>query len=170
MSDDVVQALGPERATALLLELWAIEGTLSPLPSYEDENHRVKSDAGEFVFRISHPRTTRSSLETQNRAMQAVAAALPGRCPSVVSSRNDREFEEVSSSGETRLCRLLRFIPGRTWAEARPHPLGRHRQLGEFERLARRIGGGQPDAKITEEIRHIADEQQLVQLPSAPKA
>ena len=132
MSDDVVQAVGPERAAALLLELWAIEGTLSPLPSYEDENHRVKSDAGEFVFRISHPRTTRSSLETQNRAMQAVAAALPGRCPSVVSSRNDREFEEISSYGETRLCRLLRFIPGRTWAEARPHPLGRHRQLGGF--------------------------------------
>ena len=132
MSDEIVQAVGPERAAALLLELWAIEGTLSALPSYEDENHRVRSDAGEFVFRISQPLTTRSSLETQNRAMQTVAAALPGQCPSVVSSRNDREIEEFPAAGETRLCRLLRYIPGRTWASARPHTLGRHRQLGAF--------------------------------------
>jgi 4-aminobutyrate aminotransferase-like enzyme/aminoglycoside phosphotransferase (APT) family kinase protein len=132
MSDHVVEALGPQRASALLLERWGIKGQLSPLPGYEDENYRVESEAGQFVFRISHPQVLRSSLETQNEAMRLAAGALDGQCPSAMPSKAGLELEELSSKTGLRLCRLLRFIPGKLWGHSRPHPLGRHRALGNF--------------------------------------
>ena len=84
MSDAAVQPLGVEAATELLADRWAIEGELSPLPGYEDENYRVRSSQGQFVFRISHPGVVRASLETQNAAMRSIADGTEWKMPATI--------------------------------------------------------------------------------------
>lgn len=136
------QAYQCSMATRWLRDAWGLQGTLTRLPGFQDENYRVHTDDGTFVFRISHPSVKRSDLDEQNRAMQRVADALPGIAPCPQHSLAGRLIE-TDAGYPGRFARLLTYVAGTTWATCRPVSLATHQSLGtllaRLDRILREI-------------------------------
>ena len=123
-------------AAAWLRDDWGLEGELSRLPGYQDDNFLVRTDSARYVFRVSHPTVSQADLERQDRAMRRVASAMPGVSPMPIESLRGRTIEarSVRQAGtpRERRARLLSYVEGRLWADARPVPSSCHRSLGQF--------------------------------------
>lgn len=132
--------IDPQRAAEVLAALWGVEGELRALAGYEDENFCVRDAHGRatHVFRVSHPRVERAALRAQNDAMICAAKGLTRSedheqpaVPAPCLSERGRDLEAWPDDPR-RACRLLRWVPGTLWADARPLPPSTHRDLGAF--------------------------------------
>ena len=155
-----VRTIPAVAAARWLFDGWGIEGGLSRLPGYEDDNYQVATDAGRYVLRISHPLARRAELIRQNRAMRRADSALPGAVPRPVESRAGRDIETCELH-PGRLARVFTFVEGRLWADARPVPLATHRSLGVFlARLDTALAGlvaGEPHAPMEWDLQRAGD-------------
>lgn len=118
---------------------WGMTGTLVPLTSERDLNHRLDSDRGRFVVKIANAAEPHALTRFQNRALRHAAAqdpALP--IPHVLATPGGRD-DVVLSSGH--LMRILSWVDGAPLAGlARTAAQGRAvAQLGA--RLARALRG-----------------------------
>lgn len=69
--------IDPAELLRHLLQGWGLQGSLSPLTSERDLNHRLTTQAGSFVVKLTNPAEPRQMTDFQTRAFQHVAARDP---------------------------------------------------------------------------------------------
>ena len=65
-----------ETIARLALELYGIEGEISSLVSYEDQNARIKTSSGSYVFKIANKRWVIEELHMQTEALEHLRATV----------------------------------------------------------------------------------------------
>ncbi|MCA9715032.1 MAG: hypothetical protein KC468_10135, partial [Myxococcales bacterium] len=122
-----------ETAAQLARELWGVDGEPSPLPSYIDANVRLRPQSGPgVVLKVANAGEPREELELQNAAMTHVDARLPGACPRPLATRDGRTVVALTLAGRRHLARLVSFLPGQLYADARPQDDALRASLGRF--------------------------------------
>jgi Ser/Thr protein kinase RdoA (MazF antagonist) len=103
--------LAAEPLTAALRAHWGLSGTLTPLTSERDLNHRLDSPHGRFVIRLTNPAEPAEMTDFQTGAALHVAARDPGLpVQRLVPLRDGRKLLPLPEG------RLRVF----TWLEGRP--------------------------------------------------
>jgi 4-aminobutyrate aminotransferase-like enzyme/Ser/Thr protein kinase RdoA (MazF antagonist) len=120
-------------ASCIAAEVYNLDVTAHPLPGERDYNFYLKTEAGQaFVLKIAPADEPRALLEMQNKALKHLVAhdsslVLPELC---VTAAGKALACVTSSAGTQHLGRLLTYIPGNLFAEARPHAPELLRSLG----------------------------------------
>jgi 4-aminobutyrate aminotransferase-like enzyme/Ser/Thr protein kinase RdoA (MazF antagonist) len=114
--------LVPEEARRILEERFGLGGSLSPLPSYRDQNFRVDGEAGPVgVLKIVHPAEDPDFLDLEREALERLGARCPEhRFPRVRPALDGRTRLPIESDGRTLWVRLLDWVPGIPLAVATP--------------------------------------------------
>jgi Ser/Thr protein kinase RdoA (MazF antagonist) len=111
--------LSPDAALKLAERHWQIQGDIGPLPSYADQNFRIRAEGGDYVLKVAHPSWSRPDIELENHAMMALSAREPSLgVPRVQLSRDGEHLLAIPVAGQTCLVRVLSYVPGKTYAEA----------------------------------------------------
>src|SRR5579859_1881154 len=114
--------LTPDVALRLAERHWRIHGNISALPSYADQNFRIRADRGEYVLKVAHPSWSRLDIELENLAMMALAEREPSLgWPRVQLAVNGAHLLTLPVEGQDCLVRVLSYVPGTTYAEAIEH-------------------------------------------------
>ncbi|MHA2385735.1 MAG: phosphotransferase, partial [Candidatus Thorarchaeota archaeon] len=114
---------------------FGVKGTVKELPSERDLNFYIRTDFGdEYVLKIAAKSENREILEMQNRAMQHLADNhVPFNVPLFILSKDGDEILTIKDSKKNEhLVRLLRHLPGKLFAELKPHSPGLLIKFGEF--------------------------------------
>ncbi|UII34646.1 aminotransferase class III-fold pyridoxal phosphate-dependent enzyme [Fulvivirga ulvae] len=105
----------------LLLEHYGITGEIHPLQGEVDLNFYVIADSGEcYTLKISDEADF-ESIQFQNAMLSHVKECTMLKLPYVVRSLSGNEMETIIFDRETRLIRLLTWVPGRLFAYVKPH-------------------------------------------------
>ena len=72
-----VPNFAPETVAQYARELYGIEGQITPLVSFEDQNALITGPQARYVFKIANRRWDRQLLEMQHQAMQLLASNAP---------------------------------------------------------------------------------------------
>src|SRR5579859_8130798 len=111
--------LTTEQASALAARHWGIQGEARALPSYADQNFRIRADGDGYVLKIAHSAWSAPDIELENLAMMELAAREPSLgCPRVQFATSGQHLLELPMDGQTGLVRMLSYVPGTTYAEA----------------------------------------------------
>jgi 4-aminobutyrate aminotransferase-like enzyme/Ser/Thr protein kinase RdoA (MazF antagonist) len=112
--------IGPEEAGAIARDAFGLQGTLTPLAGERDRNFLLETDAGErYVVKVTSPQEPDGQLAFETRILAWLAGSPT---PPVVPSLRGELVVRHPGAGCTWRVRVLRYIPGRTYAEVRPHP------------------------------------------------
>ena len=117
------------------VELYGIACRAEELPSERDQNFYLEVESGDgYVLKIANAAEDRDVLDAQNKAMERVAEQGESvRCPRVRATISGRAIAAVlDRTGREHLVRLVTWIPGTTFAEAKPHPPHLLQSLGGF--------------------------------------
>ncbi|AIF48469.1 phosphotransferase [Dyella japonica] len=129
--------LTPVEASRLAARHWGIEGEARALPSYADQNFRIRADGDGYVLKVAHPSWSAAEIELENLAMMELARREPSLgCPRVQFASNGEHLLALPIEGQACLVRMLSYVPGTTYAEAinslQPHQCRvLHRSLGQ---------------------------------------
>jgi 4-aminobutyrate aminotransferase-like enzyme/Ser/Thr protein kinase RdoA (MazF antagonist) len=113
-----------EEAQKIAESRFGVKGTVKELPSERDLNFYIRTDFGdEYVLKIAAKSEGREILDMQNRAMQHLADKLVTfNAPIFVLSEDGYEIPTVKDSKRNKhFVRLLRYVPGKLFAELKPH-------------------------------------------------
>ncbi len=95
------------------------------LVSERDQNFLLRTDDGErVVLKIANAEEDRVVTEFQLAALAHIAAREVGAtlAPSVVAARDGQPSTVVEKGGQTHLCRMVTYLPGRLLAEVAMTP------------------------------------------------
>ncbi|WP_114238762.1 phosphotransferase [Dyella sp. C9] len=111
--------LTPDAALKLAEHHWHIHGEVSALPSYADQNFRIRDGGAGYVLKVAHPSWAWQDIELENRAMMTLAEREPALgVPRVQLAASGEHLLSLSVAGRTCLVRVLSYVPGSTYAEA----------------------------------------------------
>ncbi len=113
--------------------LYGLHVEAEPLPGERDYNFYLKTEAGQaFVLKIAPADEHRALLEMQNAALEHLAARDASLAlPQVrVTSAGEAIATVTSAAGTQHFARMLTYMPGMLFAEARPHSPQLLRSLG----------------------------------------
>jgi 4-aminobutyrate aminotransferase-like enzyme/Ser/Thr protein kinase RdoA (MazF antagonist) len=120
-------------AEAIARDHFGVQARARSLPSERDQNFYLAPAGGApAVLKIANASDDPAVLEMQNRVLQHLAehAALVA-LPRVLTARDGRDLVTVEGrDGEHHWVRLLSYVPGRLWADVRPHEPSLLRSLG----------------------------------------
>ncbi len=111
-------------ACRIAFELYGLSASARSLPGERDYNFHLKTDSGrEFVLKIAQAEEQRDTLDMQNKALEHLAVydpslLLPQICPT---STGESTAQVITGDGMAHLARLLTYVPGKLFAETRPH-------------------------------------------------
>ncbi len=148
--------LSGQALAALAQGHWGLSGTLHPLTSERDQNHRLDSPMGQFTLKLANPAEPRNLTEFQTLALIHVADRAPDLpCPRVIPARDGRRIVPTPDGA----LRLLTWLPGTPLA-----------QLPRSPDLAAAIGTalGHLDAALAEFHHPAADHHLLWDIRHAP--
>jgi len=112
----------------LAKELYGIEGEISPLVSYEDQNARIKTVNGTYVMKIANKRWPMSGLEMQTEVHVRLARIAPGLGTArVVPCKSGDAITMVDGFP----VRLLTYLEGDILVSAKRTP-ALYRDIGRF--------------------------------------
>ncbi|MFX0108963.1 MAG: phosphotransferase, partial [Candidatus Hodarchaeota archaeon] len=114
---------------------FGVRGSVKVLPSERDLNFRIQTELGdEYVLKIAATSEKLEILDLQNRAMQhLVDKAVSFKTPIFVLSKDGEEILTIKDSKKNpHFVRLLRYIPGRVFAEVKPHSQELLFEFGKF--------------------------------------
>lgn len=118
----------------LAKRLYGLDGEISLLASFEDQNARVTTPSGSFVLKIFNTRWAIDGLHMQTEAFEYLAAVAPDlNPPRVVPARDGEAIAMVDGFA----VRLLTYIPGEPFGDAPMSPelyRGLGRYMGRFTR------------------------------------
>jgi hydroxylysine kinase len=105
----------PTTALAALAKIyWGLTGTLHPLTSERDQNHRIDAPQGSFTLKLAHPAEPAELTDFQTGALLHVAHHAPGLpTPRVIPSRDGRSLIATKDGA----LRLLSWLPGTPLAD-----------------------------------------------------
>jgi len=112
LASKVAEITAPE-AARILMELFEIEGALSPLSSERDRNFLVRTGRGSFVLKFTNPSEDPAIINFQTEALlhlKRAAPALP--VPRLIQSTSGLYENSVSVAGGTWTVRLMTFLAG----------------------------------------------------------
>ena len=137
-----------DSTSQIVLQLYGILSTASPLPSERDQNFLLQTDSGEkFVFKIANSTEDRLMLEAQQQAM-ALISSESSLCPRVVPTLAGETIAQIhAENNQTHFVWLITYLDGIPLGEVRRHSddllqdLGRclgqvDRALAEFDHPA----------------------------------
>ncbi|MBL8299668.1 MAG: phosphotransferase [Rhodanobacteraceae bacterium] len=128
-----MKILATDVAGELAQRHWQVQGQVEVLPSYADQNFRIRSSQGEFVLKLACPGWSYSDLDLENQAMLLLGRAEPGiDWPRVQAAVDGSHLLALCVAGEQRLVRLLSFVPGTTYAAAIGQVSGAERRALQF--------------------------------------
>ncbi|HEV8140449.1 MAG TPA: aminotransferase class III-fold pyridoxal phosphate-dependent enzyme [Pyrinomonadaceae bacterium] len=120
-------------AERIVSEIYAIEGTATPLPSERDQNFLIsrKLDlptpdaphAEQFVLKIANSEESLEFLQLQNQMMQFLGARpIDLEFPRIVPTQTGENIARITDgAGQEHFVRLLMWIDGVCFAEVQPH-------------------------------------------------
>lgn len=126
--------INPDKAEKILLEVYGIEGTASPLPGYVDFNFKIKTKEEErFVLKISRPNENKKYLDYQQKLLQYIHQSDEKiMAPKVLFDQNDEAISEIIDDyGNKRYVRMLTWVSGRVWSAVNPQLANFRQSLGE---------------------------------------
>jgi hydroxylysine kinase len=135
---------------------WGIAGTLHPLTSERDQNHRLESPEGRFTLKLANPAEPAEMTAFQTLALQHVAKAAPDLpVPRVLRATDGRSIVATPEGA----LRLLSWLPGTPLAH-----------LPRTPALAASIGNalGRLDAALAEFNHPAADHHLLWDIRNTP--
>ena len=101
--------LGVDALARLTKAHWGLTGTLIPLTSERDQNHRLDTPQGSFTLKLANPAEPAGLTEFQTLALLHVAEAAPGLpLPRVCPSLDGRVIVPTPDGA----LRLLTWLPG----------------------------------------------------------
>lgn len=122
--------IGPDEAGAIAREAFGLQGRLTPLAGERDRNFLLETGSGErYVVKVTSPGEPDGQLRFETRLLEWLDG---DPTPRLVSSLGGETLVLRPGDGSTWRVRVLRYVPGRVWADVRPHPpallveLGRH--------------------------------------------
>ena len=131
-----------EHACRIARDVYALTGTADPLPSYADQNFRLRATGGqEFVLKIANADEDQAFLAAHNEAMAILEARGVAYCPRLIQTPSGEDFVKLQTDGFTYLGRLITWLPGEVLATCEQSP-GLLRELG--------VCVGQLDAALTD--------------------
>ena len=109
-------------------ELYGIEGKISSLVSYEDQNTRIKTQNHSYVLKIANNRFAAEALQMQIDVMAYLTDAAPDLAlPRVISSKNGKNIEIVNGFA----VRVYTFLEGDILGNVARSP-ELYRNIGSF--------------------------------------
>jgi Ser/Thr protein kinase RdoA (MazF antagonist) len=116
---ELMDVLTPAEALQLAERHWCIHGDICALPSYADQNFRIRNHAGDYVLKVAHPSWSRQDLELENQAMLTLAEREPSlHWPQVQRAVDGQHLLTLPIGGHACHLRVLSFVPGTTYADA----------------------------------------------------
>lgn len=120
-------------AVEIARQCYQIDGKISPLPGELDFNFKLKTTEDVFLLKISRPDANAQEIDFQKEILQWVAQKGENiNSPRLLKDKNGNSIAKIiDGKGQTRLVRLLSFIPGRLWSSVNPqnenllHSLGK---------------------------------------------
>ena len=155
--DSPPPALPPDHVAALLAQHWGLTGTLSPLTSERDQNHRLDTATARYTVKIANAAEPPALTRFQNRALCHAAAADPTLpIPRLIATRAGADDVALP---EGHLMRVITWLDGVPLAGL-PQGPAQGRALARLgARLARALRGLQDPAAahvLQWDIRHAA--------------
>ena len=136
---DLPEPIESSLVSQLAVDLFGLSPPLSllPLPGEYDVNFIASSAASgkRFVVKILHSSRSRNTIDLQVAALRHVERTMPDlSVPRIVRSLHGRDVEPVPTGGLSesppRFIWVLKYIEGRSYADARPHTAPLLRSLG----------------------------------------
>ncbi len=130
-----MRALSTTDAKDILRQLYGVSGSANQLPGELDLNFHIRTDSGDqYLLKIYPPGRDGSVLDLQNKALAYLESTAPGLCiPRVVTTQSGDEIGVwVDATGATGSTRLLTWLSGKLWAEAKPDVAKSGPELGAF--------------------------------------
>ena len=112
------------QAEALAREHFGIQGKATPLPGEIDFNFRLDTtDGPSYTLKLSRPDADEQLLDMQAAVLKHLEeASLPLQLPIPITDIPGKPARPVRDEhGNRRYLRLLRWVPGKVFARARPH-------------------------------------------------
>jgi len=135
-----MNVLTPDAALLLAEKHWRIHGDIDSLPSYADQNFRIRNDRGEYVLKVAHPSWSHMDLDLENQAMMTLAEREPAlQWPRVQLAVNGEHLLTLPIAGQPCQVRVLSFVPGMTYADA-IGALSRTQRVALHESLGAAVG------------------------------
>ncbi len=130
-------------ASRIAFELYGLRAEARPLPGEHDSNFYLKTGTGqEFVLKVAHAGEQRHNLDLQNKALEHLTAHDPSLLLQqvCVTSTGESIATVTTIEGKKHFVRLLTYVPGRIFAEVKPHsPALLHSLGGRLGRLDRAL-------------------------------
>jgi 4-aminobutyrate aminotransferase-like enzyme/Ser/Thr protein kinase RdoA (MazF antagonist)/murein DD-endopeptidase MepM/ murein hydrolase activator NlpD len=120
----IAPRLSAEEARRMARHLYGLEVSARVLPGeYDDNFHLLAADSCAFVLKVMHPERADSFVDMQCQALAHLAQRAPNLAlPRVIPATQGQLFTRIKmENGDSRLVWLLTYIPGKTFAEAKPH-------------------------------------------------
>jgi 4-aminobutyrate aminotransferase-like enzyme/Ser/Thr protein kinase RdoA (MazF antagonist) len=132
MTAETNPPIDSERAAALARQYFGLEGEVSDLPSYIDQNFRLQGTQSSYVLKFAHAAEQHANLDLENQLMRRLAEfSTQCRCPQVLESVDGESIVEVPDGiGAGRFMRVVSFLDGVLLADARPYVPGLMRVMG----------------------------------------
>jgi hydroxylysine kinase len=103
----------PGEAAAFAKRLFGVDGAAQPLKGERDQNFLLRGLSGTFVLKITNPAEDRRVTDFQTRALLHVNKADPLLpVPELLHAENGTFEAEIDTDGQTRIARLMSFLPG----------------------------------------------------------
>jgi Ser/Thr protein kinase RdoA (MazF antagonist) len=131
---DLVPNFDNETIAKLVMQLYGIEGEISSLVSFEDQNALIKTSEANYVFKIANKRWSHEFLEMQTDVLGYLKNTAPELVfPSIVKSLDGQKIIYVDGFA----IRLLTYLEGELYTNTPKSPelyqdIGRF--LGQFSR------------------------------------
>jgi 4-aminobutyrate aminotransferase-like enzyme/Ser/Thr protein kinase RdoA (MazF antagonist) len=130
-----MKTLSTTDAENILRQHYGISASANQLPGELDLNFHIRTDSGDQYLLKIYPRgRDRSVLDLQNKALAYLKSTAPELCiPRVVTTQSgDKTGVWVDTAGTARSMRLLTWLNGKLWAEAKPDVAKSGPELGAF--------------------------------------
>ena len=135
MPTDEIPGFDKQSMARLVMDLYGIEGEVSPLVSYEDQNALIRTPAAKYVLKIANKKWPQSFVQAQTDVLEYLKVNAPGLTfPAVVRTRAGNTITRVEGFA----VRLLTFLEGQLLTNTPRTPelyqdVGRF--LGQFSKV-----------------------------------
>jgi hypothetical protein len=101
--------VAPDHLARLAAQHWGLTGTLHPLTSERDQNHRLDTPHGSFSLKLANPAEPPALTSAQTKALHHLERHAPDLpCPRVIPTRQGHLIEATPDGA----LRLLTWLPG----------------------------------------------------------
>lgn len=112
----------------IALELYGIEGKVSSLVSFEDQNALIKTSNGKYVLKFANKRWPVGAMHMQTEVLELLSSTLPHLdFPKMVKTKSG----ETTTFVDGFAVRMLTYIDGNTFGHGKKPP-ELYRSLGSF--------------------------------------